>query len=242
MRRCPGRSSVHRPLDFVAGGSCQPGRICRPRPNVDAARVGWGRCATPAGHRGTALAGAADADWWAELHRLIAECSQRAGKRIAIVQRLALHAGNLARMEYDFLFDETRNLLAIGYNVDDRRRDSSYYDLLASRPGCPPSWPSRRGSCRRRAGLPWAEGLTSVGGRPILLSWSGSMFEYLMPLLVMPTYEGTCLTRPVGPRWSGSASMEPSAGCVGHVGIRLQHSGTLISITSTGRSAYPAWD
>jgi len=98
--------------------------------------------------------GAADADWWAELHRLIAECSQRAGKRIAIVQRLALHAGNLARMEYDFLFDETRNLLAIGYNVDDRRRDSSYYDLLASEARLSPSWPSRRGSCRRKLVCP----------------------------------------------------------------------------------------
>ena len=35
--------------------------------------------------------------------------------------------------------------------------------------------------------------LTTVGGEPILLSWSGSMFEYLMPLLVMPTYENTLL-------------------------------------------------
>jgi hypothetical protein len=35
--------------------------------------------------------------------------------------------------------------------------------------------------------------LTSEGGKPILLSWSGSMFEYLMPMLVMPTYEGTLL-------------------------------------------------
>ena len=35
-------------------------------------------------------------------------------------------------MEYDFLFDKARHLLAIGYNVSERRRDSSYYDLLAS--------------------------------------------------------------------------------------------------------------
>jgi cyclic beta-1,2-glucan synthetase len=35
--------------------------------------------------------------------------------------------------------------------------------------------------------------LTIAGGEPILLSWSGSMFEYLMPLLVMPTYEHTLL-------------------------------------------------
>ena len=35
--------------------------------------------------------------------------------------------------------------------------------------------------------------LTSAGGEPVLLSWSGSMFEYLMPLLIMPTYEHTLL-------------------------------------------------
>src|SRR6185436_14663224 len=37
--------------------------------------------------------------------------------------------------------------------------------------------------------------LTTAGGEPALLSWSGSMFEYLMPLLVMPTYAGTLLDR-----------------------------------------------
>ena len=37
--------------------------------------------------------------------------------------------------------------------------------------------------------------LTATGGEPILLSWSGSMFEYLMPLLVMPTYENTLIDR-----------------------------------------------
>ena len=35
-------------------------------------------------------------------------------------------------MEYDFLFDEARYLLTIGYNVGERRRDAGYYDLLAS--------------------------------------------------------------------------------------------------------------
>ena len=137
--------------------------------------------------------GAGDAEWWAELRRLVAECSQRAGKRIAIVQRLALHAGNLARMEYDFLFDETRNLLAIGYDVDDRRRDSSYYDLLASEARLSTFVAIAQGQLPQESWFALGRRLTSVSGRPILLSWSGSMFEYLMPLLVMPTYEGTLL-------------------------------------------------
>ena len=39
---------------------------------------------------------------------------------------------NLSNMDYDFLFDKSQNLLSIGYNADEHRRDNSYYDLLAS--------------------------------------------------------------------------------------------------------------
>ena len=52
--------------------------------------------------------------------------------RIAAINRLAAQAIDLAEMEWSFLFDRTRQLLSIGYNVAERRRDASYYDLLAS--------------------------------------------------------------------------------------------------------------
>jgi len=128
-----------------------------------------------------------------ELRPLIAECSRRAKKRIAVVQRLALHAGELARMEYGFLFDETRHLLAIGYNVDDRRRDTGYYDLLASEARLSTFVAIAQGQLPQESWFALGRRLTNEGGKPILLSWSGSMFEYLMPLLVMPTYESTLL-------------------------------------------------
>jgi len=51
-----------------------------------------------------------------------------------------------------------------------------------------------RDNCLRSPGSPWTL-LTNVGGDPVLLSWDGSMFEYLMPLLIMPTYENTLLDR-----------------------------------------------
>ena len=138
-------------------------------------------------------AGAADADWWSELRRLVADCSHRASKRIAIVEQLALHAGNLARMECDFLYDRTRHLLAVGYNVDDRRRDVSFYDLLASEARLSTFVAIAQGQLPQESWFTLGRRLTSEGGNPILLSWSGSMFEYLMPLLVMPTFEGTLL-------------------------------------------------
>jgi cyclic beta-1,2-glucan synthetase len=84
-----------------------------------------------------------------------AALDQSARDRIAALEHLALQAGELAQMDYDFLFDEGRHLLAIGYNVSERRRDASYYDLLASEARLCSLWPSLRGRCLRRTGSLW---------------------------------------------------------------------------------------
>ena len=136
-----------------------------------------------------------ESEWLGEIRRLITESSQRARARIAAIERLALQSGEFARMEYDFLFDKARHLLAIGYNVGERRRDSSYYDLLASEARLSTFVAIAQGQLPQESWFSLGRLLTSIGGEPILLSWSGSMFEYLMPLLVMPTYENTLLDR-----------------------------------------------
>ncbi|HET9321643.1 MAG TPA: glucoamylase family protein, partial [Bryobacteraceae bacterium] len=131
-----------------------------------------------------------------ELARLELElpaANQRAGAMIAAIESLALDCGELAAMEYDFLFNKARNLLAIGYNVSDRRRDASYYDLLASEARLCSFVAIAQGQLPQESWFALGRLLTTVGGEPTLLSWSGSMFEYLMPLLVMPTYENTLL-------------------------------------------------
>jgi cellobiose phosphorylase len=131
--------------------------------------------------------------WLHELRRAAAQACGRAQQRIAAIERLALEAGELARMEYDFLYDRARHLLAIGYNVSERRRDSSYYDLLASEARLSCFVAIAQGQLPQESWFALGRLLTSAGGEPILLSWSGSMFEYLMPLLVMPAYENTLL-------------------------------------------------
>jgi cyclic beta-1,2-glucan synthetase len=113
--------------------------------------------------------------------------------RIAALEHLALQAGELAQMDYDFLFDEGRHLLAIGYNVSERRRDASYYDLLASEARLGSFVAIAQGQLPQESWFALGRLLIIAGGEPTLLSWSGSMFEYLMPLLVMPTYENTLL-------------------------------------------------
>ena len=135
----------------------------------------------------------AERDWLDELGRAISTASHRANERIAACGRLALQAGELAQMDYSFLYDKARHLLAIGYNVGENRRDSSYYDLLASEARLCSFVAIAQGQVPQDNWFALGRLLTSAGGAPTLLSWSGSMFEYLMPLLVMPTYENTLL-------------------------------------------------
>jgi cellobiose phosphorylase len=98
-------------------------------------------------------------------------------------------------VEYDFLYDKGPRLLSIGYNVSERRRDSGNYDLLASEARLCTFVAIAQGQLPQESWFALGRLLTATGGEPILLSWSGSMFEYLMPLLVMPTYENTLIDR-----------------------------------------------
>lgn len=143
------------------------------------------RLADPPGTFGTPLQ--------VELRRHIAQGSVRAQTRIAAIKSLVLQAGELAQMEYAFLYDPTSHLLSIGYNLDERRLDASCYDLLASEVRLCVFVAIAQGQLPQESWFALGRLLTGVGGEPILLSWSGSMFEYLMPQLVMPTYEHTLL-------------------------------------------------
>ena len=134
-----------------------------------------------------------DRAWLDELGRVAIAASRRASERLAQIERLALQCDELARMEYDFLYDPARHLLAIGYNVDERRQDPSHYDLLASEARFASFVAIAQGQLPQESWFALGRLLTTAGGKSLLLSWSGSMFEYLMPLLVMPTYDDTLL-------------------------------------------------
>ena len=131
--------------------------------------------------------------WLAELRLRLGQGSARAQARSVTIQRLAMLAWELADMEYGFLYDKAARLLCIGYNVEERRRDASYYDLLASEARLGVFVAIAQGQLPQETWFALGRALASPGGEPILLSWSGSMFEYLMPQLVMPTYPDTLL-------------------------------------------------
>ncbi|MEK6663014.1 MAG: glucoamylase family protein [Pseudomonadota bacterium] len=137
--------------------------------------------------------GDSETEWLHEFRSCITVAGSRATERMAAVEQLALQASAFACMEYGFLYDKASRLLAIGYNVDELRRDASYYDLLASEARLINFVAIAQGQVPQESWFALGRLLTSAGGEPVLLSWSGSMFEYLMPLLVMPTFDNTLL-------------------------------------------------
>jgi cellobiose phosphorylase len=119
--------------------------------------------------------------------------SARATERISQIRSLASQAFEFARLDYQFLYDSRRNLLSIGFNVEQRRLDSGCYDLLASEARLCDFIAIAQGQLPQESWFALGRLLTTADGEPVLFSWSGSMFEYLMPLLVMPRYENTLL-------------------------------------------------
>ncbi|MEZ0271606.1 MAG: glucoamylase family protein [Methylophilaceae bacterium] len=113
--------------------------------------------------------------------------------RISVIDDLIERSHALATMDFEFLYDTSCDLLAIGYDVSERRRDISCYDLLASEARLASFLLIAQGKLPQKHWFSLGRLLTSHAGDISLISWSGSMFEYLMPRLLMPSYENTLL-------------------------------------------------
>ena len=96
-------------------------------------------------------------------------------------------------MDFSFLFDVERKLFTIGFNVTASRPDDSYYDLLASEARLASFVGIAKGDLPQQHWFRMGRALTRVNGGRALISWTGTMFEYLMPLLVMRNYRATLL-------------------------------------------------
>ena len=100
-------------------------------------------------------------------------------------------------MNFRFLYDPTRRILSIGYRLADAegpgRLDPSFYDLLASEARLASFIGIAKGDLPEKHWFHLGRLITSVHGTPTLLSWTSTLFEYLMPLLFMKSYPDTLL-------------------------------------------------
>ena len=134
-------------------------------------------------------------EWLNNYRAGITAAAHRSKETLLRIKRLVNMALQLCKVNYNFLYDDDQHLLSIGYNVDDHRRDAGFYDLLASESRLTTFVAIAHGQLPQQSWFALGRQLTSVGNSAILMSWSGSVFEYLMPLLVMPEYENTLLSQ-----------------------------------------------
>ncbi len=131
--------------------------------------------------------------WLAGVSRCLKLASSRAEARIRELATLAREADGMAVMDFTFLFNREKALFSTGFNVAEHRCDASSYDLLASEARLCSYVAIALGQIPQDHWFSLGRLLVASHGDPILVSWSGSMFEYLMPLLVMPHHEKTLL-------------------------------------------------
>ena len=150
-----------------------------------------------------------------ELLRCLREASDHARQRLLALEALARQSDELAAMDFTFLFDPARALFSVGFNVTERRCDTSYYDLLASEARLCGYVAIALGQVPQKHWFSLGRLLVASRGGPILVSWSGSMFEYLMPLLIMPNLRTRCSITPAKRLCNDKSSMGNCTACRG---------------------------
>ena len=95
--------------------------------------------------------------------------------------------------DFEFLFHKKRRLFHIGFRVAEHQLDAGFYDLLASEARATSLWAIAKGDVPAAHWAALGRPFFAVGGLTGLRSWSGSMFEYLMPTLVLDEPYGSVL-------------------------------------------------
>jgi len=118
------------------------------------------------------------------------------GETLGALEFLAGRVRELsAGMDMAFLYDRKRKLFAIGYNVSSDRMDGSCYDLLASEARLGSFVAIARGEVPLEHWFSMGRPYGAIGRQRVLLSWTGTMFEYLMPLLFQRSYGNSLLDK-----------------------------------------------
>jgi cyclic beta-1,2-glucan synthetase len=132
----------------------------------------------------------------ASLRSLLFEAAQRLKQLANDIATIATEAERHAdAMHYDFLFVESRQLLSIGYDGARHELHSACYDLLASEARIASFIAVSKGDIPQQSWFRLDRSHVMVNGFPALLSWTGTMFEYMMPALWMRTFPNTLITR-----------------------------------------------
>jgi cyclic beta-1,2-glucan synthetase len=132
----------------------------------------------------------------AQLCAALPEAADRLRNCAAGLRAIAQLSGELAeRTEFGFLVDPGRQILSIGYDVRNRKVHQACYDMLASEARIATFLAVARGELSNQSWFKLSRDYTSAFGTHVILSWTGTMFEYLMPSLWMRSYPHTLIAK-----------------------------------------------
>ena len=127
-----------------------------------------------------------------ELARLLSEATVKMAELELQIGAIRIQlSAMIDATDFTQLYDYQRHLYSIGYNIPAKHLDSFYYDLLASEARQTSFISIALGQVPTKHWFALGRPMTLVKGRPALVSWGGTMFEYLMPLLLLPAYPYT---------------------------------------------------
>lgn len=170
-----------------------------------------------------------------ELLSLLPASIKRLARLKESMRRIAFEAEQSAEaMEYGFMVVEARQLLSIGYDGKTGQLHSACYDLLASEARIAAFLAVAKGDVSQRVWFRLDRSHTLVQGRACLLSWTGTMFEYMMPALWMRLYPNTLITR------SLESAVKIQRDCVRDIPWGISESG-FAKTDPLGRYSYQAW-
>ncbi|MGA7850145.1 MAG: glucoamylase family protein [Terriglobales bacterium] len=131
-----------------------------------------------------------------QLLSLLPEARSNVGRLIADLRKTADQAGTIAsEMDFGFLLDRGRRLLSVGFDVETQHLHAACYDLLATESRIAVFTAIAKNDIPQEIWFLMGRPHALDQGRDVLLSWTGTMFEYLMPALWMRIYPNTLLQR-----------------------------------------------
>jgi hypothetical protein len=131
-----------------------------------------------------------------QLRALLPDAIVRLKALNADLHTIAENAFQLAdQMDFGFLLEKSRLLLSIGYEVATKKLHTATYDMLASEARIATFLAVAKGDIPQQSWFKLSRTHTIAFNRPVLLSWTGTMFEYLMPSLWMRSYPDTLVSR-----------------------------------------------
>jgi len=164
-------------------------------PTLGQAAAAYDRIQTALNHFKAQLQDEAAHEWCQELDEDVSLARMTVTPLLIGFRDLAEKANSaVTGMDFRFLFDERHQVFHIGYNASTEQLDPSYYDLLASEARIASLIAIAKGDVPQSHWQHLGRPVTKVNGKQVLLSWNGTMFEYLMSNLFTKNYAGTFLS------------------------------------------------